>query len=61
MKKRVPPPRWFFAILEVGGFIACGIYIGISSVEGATIGNIFSAFCFGVFGLFMLWGILGKR
>jgi hypothetical protein len=55
------PPRWFFAILTVGALLASGIYLGMMRLEGATTGHIVRATVYGVFGLLMLWGALGKR
>ena len=60
-RKINPPPRWFFSFLAVGGFIACGIYLGMIRAEGVLTGHVIRAVCFGVFGLLMLWGMLGKR
>ncbi len=56
-----PPPRWFFSILAVGGFVACGIYLGMIRAEGVSTGRVIRAVGFGVLGLLMLWGVLGKR
>ena len=55
------PPRWFFSILVVGGFVACGIYLGMIRAEGVSTGHIIRAAGFGILGLLMLWGVLGKR
>jgi hypothetical protein len=55
------PPRWLFALLAAGGFVACGIYTGIIHSLGSSTGNILRAVGYGVFGLVMLWGVLGKR
>lgn len=55
------PPRWFFSILVVGTFVACGIYLGMIRVEGVSTGHVVRAVGFGVLGLLMLWGVLGKR
>ena len=55
------PPRWFFSILAVGTFIACGIYLGMIRVKGVSTGHVVRAGAFGVLGLLMLWGVLGKR
>lgn len=55
------PPRWLFALLTAGAFLACGIYLGMIRIEGATTGHILRAAVFGAFGLLMLWGVLGKR
>jgi hypothetical protein len=57
-KAKGGPPRWVFTILMVGGFVACGIYLGMMRVEGATTGNTIRALGFGVFGLVALWGVL---
>ncbi len=55
------PPRWMFAILVVGGFIACGIYIGMIRIDGASTGHVVRAIGFGIMGLLMLWGVIGKQ
>jgi len=55
------PPRWLFAVLEVGAIAACGIYLGVMRAEGVTTAAAVRAGVFGVLGLLMLWGVLGKR
>ena len=55
------PPRWFFSILAAGTFVACGIYLGMIRAEGVSTGHVARAGGFGVVGLLMLWGVLGKR
>jgi len=55
------PPRWFFSILAVGAFVACGVYLGIIRADGVSTGHVIRAVGFGVLGLLMLWGVLGKR
>ncbi len=55
------PPRWCFSILVVGAFVACGIYLGMIRIEGASTGDVIRAVGYGVLGLLMLWGVLGKR
>ena len=55
------PPRWLFAIVAAGAFVACGIYLGMMRVEGLSTGDTIRAGAFGVLGLLMLWGVLGKR
>ncbi|MCK5117963.1 MAG: hypothetical protein KAQ78_00170 [Candidatus Latescibacteria bacterium] len=60
-RKFMPPPRWFFSILVAGGFVACGIYMGMMRVEGVSTGHGIRAVGFGVLGLLMLWGVIGKR
>jgi len=54
------PPRWFFAILTVGGLVTCGVYLGLLHAGLNTPGNIVRAVAFGIFGLLMLWGVLGR-
>lgn len=56
-----PPPRWLFAILACGGLWASGLYLGISYAGDATTGTIVRTILYGLFGLVMLWGVLGKR
>ena len=60
-RKIKPPPRWFFSILAVGAFVACGIYLGMIRAEGVLTAHVIRAVGFGVLGLLMLWGVLGKR
>ena len=48
-------------ILTVGGLVASGIFIGIMRAEGTTAGNMARAIGYGVFGLLMLWGAVGRR
>lgn len=55
------PPRWFFSILVVGTFVACGIYLGMIRAEGVSTGHVVRAAGFGVLGLLMLWGVLGRQ
>ena len=55
------PPRLLFAILAVGGFIACGIYLGMIRAGQTAPGHIILAAIFGVFGILMMWGVLGRR
>ena len=63
MEKRLThtPPRSFFALLSTGGSVACGIYLGMIHIEGALPGHMIRAAAFGIFGLVMLWGVLGRR
>lgn len=56
-----PPPRWLFAILTVGAFLASGIYLGMIRAEGSSTGYVVRAVIYGVLGLLMLWGVLGRR
>ncbi|MHC4818260.1 MAG: hypothetical protein ACYTF8_09420 [Planctomycetota bacterium] len=44
-----------------GSFLACGIYLGLIRAEGAATGYVAKVVVYGVIGLFMLWGTLGKR
>ena len=53
--------EWFFAVLMVGGFLAAGIYTGMTRAEGAGGGNALRAAAFFAFGLLMLWRVLGTR
>jgi len=53
-------PRWLFALLAIGGLIACGIYLGVMSVEGFSPLRLAQMAGFGVFGLVMLWGALSQ-
>lgn len=51
-------PSWLFALLAVGGLVASGIFIGISSVLGYSGMRLIQSVGFGIFGLLMLWGAL---
>ncbi len=55
------PPRWLFAILAAGGFLASGIYLGMTRAGDATTGHMIRAGAYGLLGLIMVWGVLGKR
>ncbi len=55
------PPSWLFAILMVGGLVACGLYIGMMRVQGTSTGDLVRAIGFGVLGLLMLWGVLARH
>jgi hypothetical protein len=54
-------PRWFFSILAVGSFVACGIYLGMIRGEDVSTGHVVRVVGFGVLGLLMLCGALGRR
>ncbi len=54
-------PRWLFAILAIGGLVACGIYLGIMSVEGFTNLRFAQSAGFGLLGLVMFWGAMQSR
>ena len=54
-------PRWLFALLAIGGLIACGIYLGVMSVESFSVLRLVQTAGFGVFGLVMLWGALHTK
>jgi hypothetical protein len=54
-------PRWLFAILAIGGLVACGIYLGIMSVEGLTNLRFAQSAGFGLLGLVMFWGAIQSR
>ena len=55
------PPRWLFTVLAVGALLASGIYLGMIRVEGISTGHVIRASAYGVFGLLMMWGVLGSR
>jgi len=54
-------PRWGFAILAAGGLWASGVYVGMIRASGASTGDVAGAIGFGLLGLVMLWGVLGRR
>lgn len=56
--KKAVFPKGLFAVLAIGGFLACGIFIGIMSVEGLTGLRLAQATGFGLLGLMMFWGAL---
>jgi len=60
-KRASLPPRWFVAVVASGAFVACGIYLGMMRVEGFSADEAIRAGAFGVLGLLMLWGVLGRR
>ena len=60
-RRQNPPPRWFFSILSTGALIACGIYLGIIHVEGASAVTVVKSIGYGLLGIVMMWGVLGKR
>ena len=51
-------PRWIFALLSIGGLLACGIYLGIMSVEGWTGPDMARSIGYGLLGLVMFWGAI---
>ena len=51
-------PRWIFAIIAIGTLVACGIFVGIMSVEGATSLRFIQAIGFGLVGLVTFWGAI---
>ncbi len=51
-------PRWIFVMIAIGGLVACGIFIGIMSVEGATSLRFIQAIGFGLMGLVTFWGAI---
>jgi len=55
------PPSWRFTILMVGGFIACGLYLGLMRARGVSAADLVRAIGFGVLGFLMLWGVLARR
>jgi hypothetical protein len=55
------PPRWVFTVVMVGGLVACGVYIGMMRVQGASAGHLARAAGFGLLGFLMLWGVLARR
>ena len=54
-------PRWGFAILAAGGLWASGVYVGMIRAAGTSTGDVAGAIGFGLLGLVMLWGVLGRR
>ena len=55
------PPRWLFTILACGGLWASGVYSGLVIGGVSTTTSIVKLLLYGIFGLVMLWGALGKR
>jgi hypothetical protein len=60
-RRLAQPPRWLFAVVMAGAFLACGIYLGRIRAEGAETAYVVRVAVYGVLGLFMLWGTLAKR
>jgi hypothetical protein len=60
-KSKVQLPRWLFAIISVGAFIACGIYLGMMRIEGLTTPDLIRSMGYFVVGLVMFWGLLSNR
>jgi hypothetical protein len=60
-KPRSQPPCWLLTVIMIGGFIACGIYLGMMRVEGISTGDLIRAVGFGVLGFLMLWGVIARR
>jgi multisubunit Na+/H+ antiporter MnhC subunit len=60
-KKKPIPPWWLFALIAIGALIACGIYIGIMSVEGMKTIKLVEIIGFGLLGLLMFWGARNSR
>jgi len=54
-------PRLGFAVLAAGGFWASGLYAGIARAGDASTGVLAGAIGFGLMGLAMLWGAVGRR
>lgn len=54
-------PRWLFTAIMIGGFVACGIYLGMMRIEGMSTGDLLRAVGFGVLGFLMLWGMIARR
>jgi hypothetical protein len=54
-------PKWLFAIIAIGGLVACGIFLGIMSVEGVTGMRLVQTAGFGIMGLLMFWGAIQSR
>jgi len=54
-------PRWGFAVLASGGFWASGLYAGMIRSGATSIHEFVAAIGFGLLGLVMLWGVLGRQ
>jgi hypothetical protein len=61
VNKNRRPPQWLFTVVAAGGFWASGVYVGMMRAGDATSGGIARAAAFGILGVLMLWGALGKR
>jgi hypothetical protein len=60
-KKKMTFPWWLFALISVGTFIACGIYLGVISREGTSPLYVIQAAGFGIVGFLTGWGALASR
>lgn len=56
-----PILKWIFGLIAIGASCACGIYLGILSVEGASNGLLIRIVGFGALSLVMAWGALNNR
>ena len=54
-------PKSVFFFLAGGSLIACGIYTGIITREGISLGLILRSAGFGLFGLLMMWGVAARQ
>ena len=54
-------PRWGFAVVGAGALWASGVYVGMIRAGGADHADVAGAVGFGLLGLLMLWGVLGRR
>ena len=54
------PPRWVFTVIMVGALIACGVYLGMIRIEGASTGNVVRTAGFALLGALMLWGVVAR-
>lgn len=54
------PPRWVFTVIMAGALIACGVYLGMMRIEGASTGNVVRAAGFALLGALMLLRVLAR-
>ncbi|MFC1923606.1 hypothetical protein ACFLY4_10005 [Chloroflexota bacterium] len=54
-------PRWAFVILAIGSFWACGVYMGIQSVDGVSLAHLLRVIGFSIVGLLFAWGAIGTN
>jgi len=54
-------PRWLFAVIAIGGLLACGLYLGMMRAQGVATGHLVRAIAYGALGLVMFWGALHRR
>lgn len=55
------PPQWLLTIVMACGFVACGLYLGMMRVQGASTGDLIRSVGYGMLALVMLWALMARR